>query len=510
MPSRPNVLILMSDQHNASVAGFAGDAVVRTPTLDALARRGVCFDRAYCQSPVCTPSRASFLTGKYVSNLSCWNNHWVIFPEHLTLPQHFADAGYETCLVGKMHFGGKDQFHGFLHRPYGDFRHGLGHQPDPIEMFPSSGGVAHAGPSQIPESLQQENVVTAEAAAWILEHQANRPGAPWLLCASYCKPHAPLVAPSRYLKRYEGHVPPAGQEKDDEAARHPYPARQRENYALCGLSPEQHTKAREAYWAAVEFLDDCIGALLWRLERAGALDNTVVVYTSDHGDLIGNHGLWWKANWYEEAVRVPLLIAGPGVASGVRRSELAELNDLFPTLCRLCGLDVPEGLDGVDASALLGAASLAEPPRSHAISEFFGMAMLTRPYHTGAKADAMRMIRTERYKYADLFGMAPLLFDLEADPREFRNAAHDPALEGVANDLAERLGKGFDWQGAIQRIEDDRCRAQALLSGQKPTTPNQYRLSDGRLFDAEGDLYGARWLQTETRGMSGHIPQRWG
>jgi len=197
MPTQPNVLLLVSDEHNHTVGGFAGDPVVRTPNLDRIAERGVHFGRSYCQAPVCTPSRASFLTGKTISTLSCWNNHWTLFPEHRTVAHAFGDAGYETCLVGKMHFGGKDQFHGFQHRPYGDFWHGLGHQPDPIDMFPNSGGVIHAGPSQIPESLQQEVIVSVEAAAWLAEHQARDPEKPWFLCASYCKPHAPLAVPER-------------------------------------------------------------------------------------------------------------------------------------------------------------------------------------------------------------------------------------------------------------------------------------------------------------------------
>lgn len=134
-----------------------------TPVLDRLAASGVCFDNAFCQSPVCTPSRMSFLTGKHISTLGVWNNHWPLAARHKTLAQHFVEAGYATCLVGKMHFGGTDQMHGFQHRPYGDLRHGLGHQSDPIDMFPNSGGVTHAGASEIPESLQQDVVVTASA-----------------------------------------------------------------------------------------------------------------------------------------------------------------------------------------------------------------------------------------------------------------------------------------------------------------------------------------------------------
>jgi choline-sulfatase len=148
----PNVLLLVSDQHNPHVSGFGGDPVASTPALDGLAASGVSFANAFCQAPVCTPSRMSFLTGLHVSSIGCYNNHWALFPEHRTFAHHFAGAGYETCLVGKMHFGGADQMHGFQHRPYGDLRHGLGHQPDPIDMLPNSGGVAHPGTASSPNT----------------------------------------------------------------------------------------------------------------------------------------------------------------------------------------------------------------------------------------------------------------------------------------------------------------------------------------------------------------------
>ncbi|MCB0030437.1 MAG: sulfatase-like hydrolase/transferase, partial [Anaerolineales bacterium] len=135
MPERPNILLIMTDEHHRDVAGFAGDPLVQTPNLDRLAARGVRFDHATCANPVCTPSRMTMLTGLESHRCAAWSNHWIIFPEHLTWPAHFANHGYRTCLVGKMHFGGRDQMQGFQHRPYGDLRHGLGHQPDPLHMY---------------------------------------------------------------------------------------------------------------------------------------------------------------------------------------------------------------------------------------------------------------------------------------------------------------------------------------------------------------------------------------
>lgn len=502
MPS-PNILLLVSDEHNADVAGFAGDPIVHTPTLDRLAAGGVSFRRAYCQAPICTPSRMSFLSGKHIDTIGCWNNHWPLPPEHQTFADHFAAAGYATCLVGKMHFGGADQLHGFQDRPYGDFRHGLGHQPDPISMFPNSGGVAHAAASEIPESLQQDVVVTTESAAWIAEQRSTNPDQPWLLCASYCRPHAPLAPPARFIRRYRDRVPQAWLTDDDDGARCPYPSRQRENYGLNEISPEQNLRAREAYYGCVEMLDDCLGRLLWQLEQEGALDNTIVIYFSDHGDLIGNHGLWWKANYYEQAIRVPWIISGPGLPKGVVRDELAALVDLFPTLCALAGIAPPDDLEGVDLTPLLTEGEVDTPPRDHVISEFYGIGMLTQPFRSGSRGDSMRLLRTEQAKAVSLFELDDLCFDLADDPGEF----HPREL---SDELRDRLYDGFSWEQRLTQIDQDRQRLPELSSGVRPSTPNQYRLPDGRIFDAEGDLYGARWLATDNHGMGGIIPQRYG
>jgi choline-sulfatase len=222
--------------------------------------------------------------------------------------------------------------------------------------------------------------------------------------------------------------------------------------------------------------------------------------------MAGHHGLWWKANYYEESIRVPWLISGPGIPRGIHREELAALVDLFPTLCALAGIAPPADLEGVDLTPLLSAEPVATPPRDHVICEYYGCAMLTQAFRSGVLGDSLHLIRTADHKYVSLLNLDDLFFDLEADPREFESQPDHPA--GAA--LRERCRRDFDWDAALAKIDADRERMQPLLSGLKPSTPNQYRLADGRIFDAEGDLYGARWLPTDTHGMSGIIPQRYG
>ena len=183
MNRRPNILRILTDQHARGVAGFAGDLIVDTQNLDRLAARSVRFESANCSNPLCTPSRMSMLCGKEVHRCAAWSNHWFIFPEQTTWPAHFAAHGYATALVGKMHFGGTDQRQGFESRPYGDLRHGLEHQSDPLHMFPGYSGFESAGVTEIPESLLQDVVVTRESLAWLLEEHDREPESPWLLCA---------------------------------------------------------------------------------------------------------------------------------------------------------------------------------------------------------------------------------------------------------------------------------------------------------------------------------------
>ena len=506
---RPNILFILTDQHTAKVAGFAGDPWVRTEHLDALAARSVQFDTAVCASPVCTSSRMCLLTAKEAHRCAAWNNHWVIFPEHVTWPGHFAAHGYRTCLVGKMHLGGRDQMQGFQLRPYGDLRHGLGHQPDPIDLFPGYAHLESAGVTEIPESLLQDVVVTRETAAFLLEHADSEPDVPWFVCASYSRPHPPLTAPGRYIRRYRDKVPVPKAPAD--------PQERLESFARRFFQPystEQTQRALEAYYACVDFVDDCIGELLEALQRGGLLENTVVIYTSDHGEMAGAHGLWDKCVYYDPSICVPLLMSGPGIRAGHHRvAHPISLMDLFPTTCALAGLPIPEGLDGVDFSRLLADPGSAVAPRQFAPSAYYRYGVRVKhlpPVGEDEPCAAMRVLRERDWKYVEIERGGPLLFDLANDPAENVNLAGRPEHAARCRMMREALFRGFSWEQVHAQLTADRRRLPQLLSGQKPTTPNQYMLKDGRVFDTEGDLYGARWLSIPPEATGGIIPQQFG
>ena len=461
------------------------------------------------------------LTAKEIHNCSAWENHWIIFPEHLTWPAHFAAHGYRTALIGKMHFGGRDQMNGFQHRPYGDLRHGLGHQPEPLELFPGYAAAQSAGITEIPESLLSDVVITKETLAHMLEQQDTDPDVPWFVCASYTRPHSPFTAPGRYLRYYRDNVPPLNLPPNCGDLLEPYA---RGLYDRPGegndMTAEQNQRGREAYYSCVDFVDDCIGELLAGLDKANLLENTIVIYTSDHGEMAGQHGLWGKGVYCQPAVGVPFLISGPGIRSGHHQLKCPiSLMDLFPTTCALAGLPIPDGLDGVDFSCLL-----ADPqnertlePRAFAPSAYlrYGVRVKHKGLGKGYVLDdqpcrAMRMIRQRDWKYVEIEKGQPLLFDMVNDPGENTNLAGQPEHVERCRKMREQLFRGFSWQEVHKRLESDRQRLPQFLSGLKPSTPNQYMLKDGRVFDAEKELYDARWLYIPPEATGGIIPQQFG
>ena len=321
---RPNILYLMSDEHSFRFMGHIptteGGEPIDTPAFDKLAASGIVFTDAYCQMPLCTPSRICQLTGKEVRKCGAWNNNSVLRPELQTLPGILAEAGYSTCLVGKMHLGGNRQFVGFQHRPYGDLTGHTGHQWEPIHDDRRSDmrmRTSHVGVTGIPESLLQDVVVATETTAWIREHQHAHPSQPWFLMASFSRPHFPLTAPRRHVERYpidgiSAPKVPAGGDAYD----HPMSTGMRQGFQADAIDASEMMRARAAYFASVSYLDEVIGDLLLRLENDGLLENTIIVYTTDHGEMAGEHGVWWKNGWYEACTRVPLIISLPEHRSG--------------------------------------------------------------------------------------------------------------------------------------------------------------------------------------------------
>ncbi|MCB1124315.1 MAG: sulfatase-like hydrolase/transferase, partial [Verrucomicrobiae bacterium] len=376
---KPNILFLLSDEHSfrffSHVSPEEGGEPVATPHLDRLKNQAVKFNQTYCQMALCTPSRLCLLSGRHAHGAGAWTNDSILPPNLVTLPAALRGAGYETCLVGKMHLGGSRQFVGFQHRPYGDLTGGTGHQgqepPAGYDGDKFTWRYDGAGELTYPESTLQEQVTAQETIAWIREHRNQKPDTPWFALASFSRPHFPLTAPQRWTDKYpvdqvtEPRAPATGDTFD-----HPVNQRMREGFRVEGLSHENQQKMRAGYFACVSYLDEILGDLLTRLEVSGDLENTIIVYASDHGEMAGEHGSWWKHTFYEASTRVPLMISMPSHRNGsqppTQLETPVELIDLYPTLCSLAGADFSQA-EGRDLSGSLISGS--EPELQPVVSD---------------------------------------------------------------------------------------------------------------------------------------------
>ncbi|MEM7533757.1 MAG: sulfatase-like hydrolase/transferase [Chloroflexota bacterium] len=503
---QPNILFLFSDEHNFRFMGHVseeeGGEPVHTPNFDKLASQGTVFKNAYCQMPLCTPSRICMLSGREVRNAGAWNNKTVMDPDLPTIPKILGTAGYTTCLVGKMHFGGSLQFNGFQHRPYGDITGNTGHQEDPlINLIEKRKGdnlnvlasrTRDAGVTEIPESRLQEEVVAQESIAFLREHENANPDKPWFLCASFSRPHFPLTSAKRFIDRYwpEGVTEPIAPAAGD-AYDHPMSVGMRKGFNVDRISHDEMMWARACYFACVTHIDQIIGDLLVRLEASGLLENTVIIYSTDHGEMAGEHGTWWKNGWYEACTHIPMIVSLPEQRNGTQPAQEVEeavgLYDLFPTFCGLADVDVPDdvqaGLDGVDLTGVLQG-NAAAPDRPVVCDN------LIPRWGEGTE---FRAIRQGQYKYVCFRNAEPLFFDLANDQNEQRNLIGKATGEAAAMlaQLQAYAAETLDFEAAAQeRIESsERLNAAYPLDLEKKSMLNQFIMPNGQLVEADDTLY---------------------
>jgi iduronate 2-sulfatase len=445
--ARPNVLFIASDDLRMNL-GCYGDPVAQTPNLDRLARRGLLFERAYCQQALCNPSRSSLLTGLRPDTLRLWNlpTHFRdIHPDVVTLPQHFKQQGYFTQNVGKI-------FHNWRTTIQGDpvswsvpaVLHFATHASDVAVIDggtppPNLATVRGAEARDVPDEAYFDGRVAA-AAVHALRELSRRPE-PFFLGVGFWKPHTPFNPPKRYWDLYRREdIPPL---------RQPSPPRDVPRIALHGAGeglagrPADAQELRHGYYAATSYMDAQLGKVLDELDRLGLADHTVIVFWSDHGFHLGEHGLWGKTSNFELDARVPLLIAVPGqTRPGSRSPALVELLDLYPTLVDVCGLPARPGLEGRSLRPLFA--------RPEAVFKDAAFTQHPRPPQTTVPGEAMGYsLREERYRYTEWRAWATgamlgvELYDHQADDAETVNLAADAQLADVRSRLAHRLARQF-------------------------------------------------------------------
>lgn len=445
---RPNVLLIISDDLNNSL-GCYGDGLVKSPHIDRLASRGVLFERAYCQYPLCGPSRNSLFTGLYPNSTGIHNNGQIFrqtIPARISLPQAFRLQGYFAARIGKMYHynvpmsigtnGHDDPGSWELElNPAGVDR--LEEEPHIFSLTPGQfGGTLSWYASPKSDQYHTDGLQAADA-EWVLERCA-RQDRPFFLAVGFFRPHTPYVSPQPYFDLYPEQTMPVVQGVQEDQAELPAAALASYKKEQDKLTDDLRRQCRQAYYASISFMDAQVGKVLSALERLGLAENTIVVFTSDHGYHLGEHGLWQKLSLFEESARVPLVIAAPGVSQQGRSAAApVGLIDLYPTLCELCGVTPPEGLQGQSLAPLLKEPSATG--RGWAISQ------VMRPIR-GAKEPQRRTftgytLRTPRWRYTewDEGQQGRELYDHDADPKELTNLASDPASSEIVAQLSAQL-----------------------------------------------------------------------
>lgn len=453
---RPSLLFLFSDQHCQKITGCYGDKTVETPHLDGLAARGVVFDNAYCPSPICVPSRMSLLTARHPYAQDCWTNDDFLASDRPTLAHALGAGGYEPVLIGRLHALGPDQLHGYTRREVGDHspnwigipRHDMGVLAGANDPQPES--LERSGPGQSAYELKDVDV-TAAACAYLETIGARRrrgDAAPFCLTVGFMLPHPPYVARAEDYARYDGRVPPPAFPAPGPAGSHPWLRWWRQNRGIDAVPEATAARARTAYYALVTRLDSLVGRILDTLRANGLDDDTLIVYSTDHGDQLGERGLWWKHTFFDESVKVPLILAWPGrLPAGERRGQVVNLVDLTVTM--LEALDAP-ALPGAQGLSFLAVARSAWAPwLDETVSEY---CTDESPAWTGGMAVQTRMLRSGRWKLNYYYGYDPQLFDLEADPAEQDDLGTSRAHATIRQGMLHRLLAAWDPEAVRRRM----------------------------------------------------------
>jgi choline-sulfatase len=479
--NRPNIVVIMSDQHNAKVMGCAGDPIVRTPHLDELAKKGVRFTNAYCPYPLCVPSRMSFMTGQFSGDVDVWDNGSILASNIPTFAHALGAADYEAVLCGRMHFSGHDQFHGFEKRIFGDCGPYLSSEISGTGRNRTNGQTRYAvevsGYGRSGFEVFDDHV-TSKAIDFI--NARNTEDRPYCMVVGHILPHNPLIC-SKDLFDYYLDALPQPEPLSQEYSNNLNPAIRKwcERRGVDGLTPEQNHRALAAYYGLVTTMDANIGRIVESIQNSSEAEDTVVIYCSDHGDQACEHGMWWKSNFYEGSVGVPLIASWPNrFAENAQVDKIVNLIDIAPTLLEIAQA---EPLPDISGRSLLPTLQAGQSPQDWCNETF--------AEYIGAHGDQpAAMLRSGPWKlmYYSEFDTC-LLFNLDEDPREENDRAADPVCQEIRDGLLARLKERWSADGMIEGYARE-MRAQRLLEAcghpLLPHTPPQSEVpEDANEFD---------------------------
>ena len=457
-----NVLFIMSDEHAGGIMGCAGHPLVSTPRLDRLAADGVRFPVAYTPSPICVSARASLATGLHVFEHGCWSSAQAWGGEPESWMHRASAAGAVVESIGKLHLRAPGQ-HGFRaeHLPMYVTNDGAGWPQgllrDPLPDFPEAAELAgQTGPGES-TYVDYDRRITDRAVEWLGDAPDDRP---WVLFVSLVSPHYPLTAPAEFHAHYaDAPIPPRIPAPASPAGDHPVVAAMRDfwDYDRYFTDDAHRDEAARHYLGLLSFLDHNVGRILDALDRSGRRAETAVIYTSDHGEMLGDHGFWCKSVMYEGSVSVPMLLSAPGIAPGVNPTPVS-LVDIGPTIERFVGLD--------PAEPPTPPATVAARPLQDVIARPDPDRPLLSEYHDGGAPTATYLLRRGRWKYvhhAD--GSRPQLFDVGADPDERHDLGIEPGRAELRHRMEAELRSILDPEAVDQRATADKVELIERLGG---------------------------------------------
>lgn len=466
--SRPNVLFIISDDLNTALSGL-GHPECKTPNLDKFAKSGVTFTSAFCQFPLCGPSRASMMTGQYPLANGVTSNGGNVDPERITLPRHFANHGYWTARVSKIYHMGipRDIVEGTPGRDH-EASWGETHnitaletltpgkvenftEPDAPAIYPAEraqwrAALASGEQYKMPKPVRGDYAVVevenqnahllpdtmaADKAIELLEQRADQPE-PFFLAVGFVRPHFPFVSTRSTISRYDAERLAVPRFPEDDHADMPPQSYGR----LMGFEDAATRKLRRGYYGAIGFMDQQVGRLLAELDRLKLRQNTIVIFVSDHGYLLGEHRMWKKSHLWEEAIRVPLIISAPEKQKGVKCGHTVELVDLYPTLTELAGLPKEPGVQGQSVAPLLDDPRDSLPRTDALIHVRSGFGLRS------GKWAYMWYPVSRKHKQEGV-----MLYDMEQDPSQYTNLATNSEYASIRGQLHERLIKRIEAAG---------------------------------------------------------------
>ena len=452
--SKPNILIFMVDQLNGTLFPDGPAEWLHAPNLKKLAARSTRFQNAYTASPLCAPGRAAFMSGQLPSDTGVYDNAAEFTSSIPTYAHHLRRAGYQTCLSGKMHFVGPDQMHGFEERLTTDiYPADFGWTPDyrkPGERidwwYHNMGSVTGSGVAEISNQMEYDDEVAYNATRKVYDYSRGKDDRPWCMTVSFTHPHDPYVARKKYWDLYEDcehllpTVPAMDYEKHDTHSQRIFDAN---DWRSFDISEDDIKRSRRAYFANISYLDDKIGEVMEALEATR--QEAIIMFVSDHGDMLGERGLWFKMSFFEGSARVPMMICAPEMEAGLITTPVSNI-DVCPTLCDLAGVDMSEvepWTTGQSVKAMGQGVARTEP--------------VAIEYAAEASYAPMVSLRYGKWKYNRCKLDPDQLFDLEADPHELTNLAEAPAHQGTLDQLRAKSEARWD----LDKYDADVRKSQA-------------------------------------------------